>query len=200
MARKAMGMKAMAKAMGAGKAGTSFDKRKKSANWVFCAVEVGSVKGGRKTHAAGTKRSVFSLLPNSLFAPEGKPRGFKSIAHLETLRTSNPDYGSLYPSERTNCAEVSYDPLKRFAALVEKRPRGFKSVEHLEILRTSDPCYGSLAPSDRPGVAEHSYAPMARFRSLQSMNCLEVPVLQRTSLRFLRGHLITRLRAGLRSL
>ena len=61
------------------KAGTRFDKRTKQSCWVFCAVEVGSVRGGCKTHAAGTKRSVFSVLPPPSVAEEGKPRGWKSM-------------------------------------------------------------------------------------------------------------------------
>jgi hypothetical protein len=61
------------------KAGTRRDKRTKGSLWVFCAVEVGSVREGRKTHGAGTKRSVFSMLPDSTKAEDGKPRGWKSL-------------------------------------------------------------------------------------------------------------------------
>jgi hypothetical protein len=78
-----------------------------------------------------------------------EPRGSKSVEHLEILRTSNPDYGSLVPSlDRPSKQEVSYDPLKRYVALAPslRVPRGSKSVEHLEILRTSNPDYGSLYP------------------------------------------------------
>jgi len=97
-------------------------------------------------------------------------KGAKSVEHLELLRTSNPDYGSLAPrTDRPNGAEVSYDPLTRFNVLgnVEREPRGAKSAAHLEILRTSNPCYGSLAPrTDRPTCAEVSYDPLTRFNVL----------------------------------
>ena len=39
---------------------------------------MGSVRDGCKTHANGTKRSVFSVLPSPSVAEEGKPRGWKS--------------------------------------------------------------------------------------------------------------------------
>ena len=95
------------------------------------------------------------------------PRGFKSTEHLENLRQSNPCYGSLAPNlTRPNCAEVSYDPLKRFRAIGDKVPRGYKSTEHLEILRTSDPCYGTLAPALRGSRAEYSFDPRKRFAAL----------------------------------
>ena len=55
------------------------DKHQRGSNWVMCCVEVGSIKGGRKTHADGTKRSVFSLLPKPLFAEGGKPRGWQEM-------------------------------------------------------------------------------------------------------------------------
>ena len=55
---------------------------RKHGNWVWCAVEVGSLKGGSKTHADGTKRSVFHLLPKSTKAPGGKPRGVQSIKNM----------------------------------------------------------------------------------------------------------------------
>jgi len=48
-------------------------------NWVWCAVEVGSLKGGRKTHGDGTKRVAISVLPRPSKAPDGKPRGIESI-------------------------------------------------------------------------------------------------------------------------
>ena len=52
---------------------------RKHGNQVWCAVECGSLKGGIKTHADGTKRSVFHWLPKSTKAPGGKPRGVESI-------------------------------------------------------------------------------------------------------------------------
>ena len=96
------------------------------------------------------------------------PRGFKSTEHLENLRQSNPCYGSLAPNlTRPNCAEVSYDPLTRYAALGGRLPRGFKSLEHEETLRQSNPAFGSLAPdATRPNCAEVSYDPLKRFRAL----------------------------------
>jgi len=97
---------------------------------------------------------------------EKLPRGFKSVAHLEVLRTSDPTYGSLAPSDRPNRSELTYEPLRRFGALHERLPRGAKSACHLEVLRTSDPTYGSLAPSDRPNSAELTYDPLRRFRLL----------------------------------
>ena len=48
-------------------------------NWVWCAVEVGPLKAGGKTHAAGTKRVVLTVLPRPTKAPDGKPRGIESI-------------------------------------------------------------------------------------------------------------------------
>ena len=96
------------------------------------------------------------------------PRGAKSTEHEAVLRQSNPCYGSLAPTlTRSNCAEVSYDPLKRFNVIGDKVPRGFKSVEHLEILRTSEPCFGSLNPDvTRPNRAEYSYDPLKRFAAI----------------------------------
>merc|ERR1719305_359290 len=98
------------------------------------------------------------------------PRGSKSVAHLEVLRTSNPDYGSLAPSvDRPSAHEVSYDPLKRYVSLAPslRVPRGSKSVARLEVLRTSNPAFGSLAPSvDRPSAHEVSYDPLKRYVSL----------------------------------
>lgn len=52
---------------------------RKHGNWVWCAVEVGSLKAGVKTHGAGTKRSVFQLLPKPTRAVDGKPRGTEAI-------------------------------------------------------------------------------------------------------------------------
>ena len=96
------------------------------------------------------------------------PRGSKSTEHEAVLRQSNPCYGSLAPNlTRPNCAEVSYDPLKRFNVIGDKVPRGFKSVEDLEILRTSEPCFGSLNPdTTRPNRAEYSYSPLKRFAAV----------------------------------
>ena len=96
------------------------------------------------------------------------PRGAKTTEHEAALRQSNPCYGSLAPTlTRSNCAEVSYDPLKRFNVIGDKVPRGFKSAEHVEILRTSEPCFGSLNPdATRPNRAEHSYDPLKRFAAV----------------------------------
>ena len=96
------------------------------------------------------------------------PRGAKTTEHEAVLRQSNPCYGSLAPTlTRSNCAEVSYDPLKRFNVIGDKVPRGFKSVEHLEILRKSEPCFGSLNPDvTRPNRAEYSYDPLKRFAAI----------------------------------
>ena len=96
------------------------------------------------------------------------PRGAKTTEHEAALRQSNPCYGSLAPTlTRSNCAEVSYDPLKRFNVIGDKVPRGFKSAEHVEILRTSEPCFGSLNPdATRPNRAEHSYDPLKRFAAI----------------------------------
>ena len=43
------------------KAITTKDKRRAGSNWAFVAFELGSVRGGVKTHAAGTKRSYRNL-------------------------------------------------------------------------------------------------------------------------------------------
>ena len=106
---------------------------------------------------------------------EKLPRGFKSIAHLEVLRTSDPTYGSLAPSDRPSRAELTYEPLRRYGALHERLPRGAKSAGHLEVLRTSDPTYGTLAPSDRPNGAELTYEPLRRFRLLARSSGGQLP-------------------------
>jgi len=97
-------------------------------------------------------------------------RGVKSLKDVETLRTSDPTFGSLAPSrDRPSHTEVSYDPLTRWNVLGKhlREPRGHKSEEHIEILRTSNPCYGSLAPSrDRPSKHEESYDPLTRWNAV----------------------------------
>jgi len=104
---------------------------------------------------------------------EKLPRGFKSVAHLEVLRTSDPTYGSLAPSDRPNRAELTYEPLRRFRLLArssgERLPRGFKSVAHLEILRTSDPTYGTLMPRRLQG----RYNALPKVSSLKELVSLE---------------------------
>jgi len=75
-----------------------------------------------------------------------EPRGAKTSEHLETLRQSDPCYGTLEPlCERLGVHELPYRPERRFAALARllREPKGAKTVEHLEALRQSDPCYGS---------------------------------------------------------
>ena len=107
--------------------------------------------------------------PKPVAKLEKRPRGFKSTEHLEVLRQSNPCFSSLAPDlTRPSCAEYSYDPLTRFAAMKAGRvPRGVKSTEHLEILRTSNPDYSSLAPdATRPNHTEHSYEPLKRFAAM----------------------------------
>jgi len=102
-----------------------------------------------------------------------QPRGAKSVKHLEVLRTSNPCFGSLLPSqERVAKHELSYEPSKRWTAMSSmlRQPRGAKSVEHLEVLRTSNPCYGSLLPAEeRTGKHELPYRPERRYIALAAL-------------------------------
>ena len=127
--------------------------------------------GSLASDATRPNRAEHSYDPLRRYAAIGDKkmvRGFKSLEHEEALRQSNPAFGSLAPGlTRPNCAEHSYDPLKRFRAVGDKVPRGAKSVEHLALLRTSDPCLGSLAPDlTRPNCAEVSYDPLKRFRAI----------------------------------
>ena len=49
-----------------------------------------------------------------------EPKGAKSAEHLKHLKASDPCYNSLAPSkERTGVHELSYDPIKRYNALVK---------------------------------------------------------------------------------
>jgi len=101
------------------------------------------------------------------------PKGAKSFEHLETLRQSNPCFGTLAPkTDRPGLQEITYEPMARWAALAPmlREPKGIKSVEHLEMLRQSNPCFGTLAPkTDRPGLQEITYEPMARWAALAPM-------------------------------
>ena len=59
------------------KAGTQDDKRK--SRWLWAAVECGSKSTGKKSHKLGNKRISMGLLPRAADAPDGKPRGTKSL-------------------------------------------------------------------------------------------------------------------------
>jgi len=104
---------------------------------------------------------------NSLRHERRRVRGSKEHAHLEVLRQSDPNYGSLLPrTDRPGKHESSYDPLERWTTVgcKMKQPRGYKSLDHLQNLRQSNPCYGSLTPKrDRPSWHEISYDPLTRW-------------------------------------
>ena len=84
------------------KAGTQDDKRK--SRWLWAAVECGSKSTGKKSHKLGNKRISMGLLPRAADAPDGKPRGTKSLTPVLRERVAK---GSAIVADKWRATEAA---------------------------------------------------------------------------------------------